>query len=113
MRAVYRRLDRHDWWQGGGDWLCRDRTLGCLVRLTNGPGLVASLQDEAHDVGTVVVGAELRSRKEVGLLLPAAIDVPADQILAAGGGHVIAGRRPDDPFAALRLNEQSKQLLAV
>ena len=44
---------------------------------------------------------------------PAAIDVPADQILAAGRGHVIAVGSPGDPFAGLRLDEQGEQFLAV
>ena len=76
-----------------------------LVGLTNSLRLVERLQHEAHDVGAVVFGAALRHGEEVGLPISAAVDVPADQILSPGGGHVIAGRRPGDPFAALRLDE--------
>ena len=73
---------------------------------------VARLQDKLDDVGPVIFGAELRGGEEVGLLRPAAVDVPTDQILAAGRGHVIAGRRPGDPFAALRLDEEGEQFRA-
>ena len=51
--------------------------------------------------------------KKSGLLSPAAIDVPADQILAARGGHVVAARRPGDPSASLRLDKQGEQFLTV
>ena len=35
-------------------------------------------------------------------------DLPADQVLAAGRGHVVARGSPGDPFAALRLDEQGE-----
>src|SRR5271169_2460397 len=38
--------------------------------------------------------AKARGGEELRRLRPAAIDVPADQILAAGRGHVMAGGRP-------------------
>ena len=112
MRAVGGRRDRDDRRQRGGDRLRLDRALGGLRwRWRTASASSRVLQHEPHDVGPVVLGAELRRGEEIGLLIPAAIDVPADQILAAGRGHVIAGRRPGDPFAALRLDEQREQLL--
>ena len=56
--------------------------------------------------GRLYLGTELRRGKEIGLLIPeSAIDLPADQIFAAGRGHVIAGlasRRPICGSAARR-----------
>ena len=74
---------------------------------------VAGLQHQLDDVGPVETVGETRGGKEVGLLRPAAVDVPADQILAAGRRHVIAGRRPGDPFARGNVDEQREQLRAV
>ena len=107
------RRDRDDWRQRRAKGLRRDRAIGGLVRPANRLGFVTRLEHEPHDVGTVVFGAELRGGEEIGLLRPAAVDVPADQVLAAGRGHVIARWRPGDPFAALRLDEQGEQLRAV
>ena len=46
--------------------------------------------------------------KKSACLRPAAIEMPADQILAARGGHVIAGRRPGDPAARRHVDEQGE-----
>ena len=47
--------------------------------------------------GRLKLRGKARGGEKVGVLRPAAIELPADQILAAGRGHVIAGRRPSDP----------------
>ena len=84
-----------------------------LVRLFDRRVLVERVEHELDDVGAIEAVAEARGGEEVGRLVPAAIDVPADQILAAGRGHVIAGRRPGDPGFGLAIDEQREQLLAV
>src|ERR1700720_4118562 len=51
--------------------------------------------------------AKSRGGEELRRLRPAAIDVPADQILAAGRGHVMAGGRPGDPGLGIPIHEQA------
>ena len=113
MRAVRGRQDRCDRRQCGLDRLRFNSAQGRCIGAANGLVLVARLQDKTHNVGPIEPGAELRGGEKVGLLIPSAIDVPADQILAAGGSHVIAGLGPGDPFAGLRLDEKNEKQLAV
>ena len=90
----------------------RLRLFSALARLTAAV-FIQRRQHQLDDVRPVEFVAEAVRREEVGGLLPAAIDVPADQFLGAGRGHVIALRRPGDPAPILGLHEQRQQLLAV
>jgi hypothetical protein len=102
--AFVRRTDSNDRRERGGDGF-RNLSSHRRVGLSDGLRLVSRLEHELDDVGAVVLRAELRRGKEVGLLIPTAIDVPADQILTPRGRHIIAARCPGDPFAGLRLDE--------
>ena len=84
-------------------------SIGLLDRFV----LVELGEHKLDDVGPVEAFAETRGGEEVGRLVPAAVELPADQILAAGRGHVVAGRRPGDPGLGLAVDEQRQQLLAV
>src|SRR5207237_6326267 len=75
--------------------------------------LVLGEQDLGDDVGPVEAVAEARRREEVGLARLAAVDLPADQLLAAGRGVVVARGRPEDPALLVAVREEGEQLLAV
>ncbi len=69
--------------------------------------------DETHAVRSNPVSRSVRTRKQVGRLLPVAVDVPADQVLSTGRCHVVARRRPRDPAFGRRFEEHREQLLPI
>ena len=89
--------------------LLRPRQIGLPYRLA----LVEGVEHPLDNVGSGIFVAEFRSREEVGGFVPAAIDMPADQILAARRGHVVARRRPGDPGLGLAVDEEREQLGAI
>ena len=102
LRPLATRL--HDRRQSGADRLCFIAPLGGRVGAADRFGLVARLQHEAHDVRPIVLDAELRRGKEIGLLIPAAVDVPADQ---SSRRRMPCNSRPASrrPVSAFRLDE--------
>lgn len=50
----------------------------------DGGALVERVEYQPDDVGTIEARTEARGGKEIGGLIPAAVDMPSDQILAAG-----------------------------
>ena len=109
--AFIRRKDRDDRRQLLRDLLRLPRPRE-PVRLGDGLVLVEVVQHALHDVGPVELVAEARGGKEIRRVIPVAVHVPADQILRAGRGGVIALRRPSDIALVLRVHEQREQLLA-
>ena len=74
---------------------------------------VQLVEDQRHHVGPVEAVAEARGGVELGRLVPAAVHLPADQVLAAGRGHVVALGRPGHPALAVRVGVEGEQLRAV
>ena len=111
-RAVRGRIDRHHRRQEGGEIGAFRRAAGFRVATLDRLAFVEGGEDLLDDVGPIVDVAEARDRKEIRRFVPAAVDVPADQAVAADRGHVIGGRRPSDPALAVGVREEGEQLLA-
>ena len=87
--------------RGGGERLA---PLG--LRQADGLDFVADPQRLAQDVRPVEAITEAADGKEVGSLVVSPVQVPADQILAAGRGVVITRRCPQNPALAVGVREQ-------
>ena len=113
MRAVGRLDNTDDRRQMRGEGPRVFLALGRRVGLFNRRVFIERVEREVDDVGAIEAVAEARGGEEVGGLFPAAVDVPADQILAAGRGHVIARGCPGHPRLGVAVDEQREQLPAV
>ena len=94
-----------------GVWSSRRRPR--RIGLFHGLRFIAGAQNRLDDIGPIEPFPEPRGGEEVGLLVPAPVDVPADQVLGTGRGHVIAGRRPGHPALGRHVDEEREQFLAV
>ena len=110
MGSVVRTRDADDGRQMRDERPRLHRALRGDVCLPDRDILVARVEHGTDDVGSVEALAEARGGEEVGRLVPTAVDVPADQIFAAGRGHVVAGWRPGDPAPVLGMDEEGEQL---
>jgi len=106
--ALLWREYRHDRRQ----WQRRSRRSGRggrLQRLVD----VESAQYCADGRGPIEALAKAARREEIGRVIETPVDMPADQILAAGRGVVIPSRRPQYPTLTIPVHEQRQQLLAI
>ena len=81
-------------------------------RQADGAGGVQRLEHEADGLGPVGFG-NLRDRDGLGRGVPAAVHVPAQHPVGAGGGGVDALGRPGHPVAAVGQREQGEDLAPV
>jgi hypothetical protein len=82
------------------------RGLQCLLWIKLG-------QHPVDDVRAVELVAEARRGIDLGFMIEAPVDLPLDQVFAAGGGDVVAERGPGDPAFAIAVREEGEQLGAV
>src|SRR4029079_16751011 len=88
------------------------------VRLCDGLLLVECLEHGLDDVRPVEGAAERSGREEIWRLIPASVDVPADQVFASGGSGVVTLGGPEHPALGgcgvlWNVNEQRQQFPAL
>ena len=84
-----------------------------LVGQANGLGFVHGDEHPVDHIRAEVGGAKPGDGEKVRGLIRAVVHVPADEVLAPGGGVVVPRGGPKDPALAVRMGEKGQDFLAV
>ena len=84
-----------------------------LVGLGDGLAFIQRIEHAVDDVRAPEAVTKTAGRVEIGGLVLAPVDMPADQIFSAGAGVVVAGGCPEHPAFSVGKGEEGQQLLPI